>query len=292
MKEFEYLRNVSIGQYMEKNSIFHRLHPGFKLAATIVFTASVLAAPTPAAVILLGVLLILIISLSRISVWFVFRGVLPALPFLIMIAALQLLFSSAGAEDRLIWRTPWEGWFSVVITDGKCISIAVFILRFFVLMGTFTWFSSVTTVNQLARGTELMFSPLKPLKFPAHEASLLIAVTFRFIPILASEAENLSKAQAARGANIGTHKGGPIKRTLSFFPLFLPLFQGALTRAEELIEAMEAKCYSGGEGRTSLIVYKTRGRDAVVLLTVLAACAAVLALGYSGIPGIPHNIFF
>lgn len=287
MKDFEFIRNVSIGQYVEKESLFHQLHPGCKLFALIILTGCVLAAPGPAALGLAWLVLTAVILISRISLRFVYRGILPALPYLVLIAVLQLLFSTADPGDRILWKTPWDGWFALRITPRQLVSILVFMLRFFVLMGTFTWFSSVNTANELARGTELFFSPLRGLRFPAHEASLLVTVTFRFIPILAQEAETLMKAQAARGADIGTHKGGPVQRIVSFFPLFLPLFHNALLRAETLIEAMETKCYSGGYGRTSLIVYRLKPKDILVLLVLTAACALILYSGYSGIPGIP-----
>jgi energy-coupling factor transport system permease protein len=46
-------------------------------------------------------------------------------------------------------------------------------------------------------------------------------------------------------------------------PLFIPLFVSAIRRALDLANAMEARCYQGGEGRTKLHPLKYVRRDAV-----------------------------
>jgi len=48
--------------------------------------------------------------------------------------------------------------------------------------------------------------------------------------------------------------------------LIVPLFIGALRRAEDLVLAMEARCYVVGESRTSYFVLNSRRRDWFVVL--------------------------
>ena len=71
------------------------------------------------------------------------------------------------------------------------------------------------------------------------------------MPIIVGELEAIAKAQASRGADFGSGRGGPIAKARAYLPLFVPVTVRALERAELLAEAMEARGYTG-EGRTRL----------------------------------------
>ena len=98
------------------------------------------------------------------------------------------------------------------------------------------------------------------------------------MPIVAGELEAIVKAQAARGADFGSGRGGPIKKTRAYLPLFVPVTIRALERAEALAEAMEVRCYSGGDGRTRYLVYEKTKGESVVRAAAIAYCAAVLVV--------------
>jgi energy-coupling factor transport system permease protein len=85
------------------------------------------------------------------------------------------------------------------------------------------------------------------------------------------EMERLMKAQASRGADFGTGKWWQIlRRTKDMFPLIIPLFNSAMTRAEDLILAMESRCYTPGRRRTSYRSHPFRTVDLVFFLILLA----------------------
>ena len=75
------------------------------------------------------------------------------------------------------------------------------------------------------------------------------------------------------------HQGNIIKRLKSLLPVLIPLFISAFRRADELANAMEARCYTGGEGRTKMKPLKYHGRDAVGYLMVAAYLAVVILVG-------------
>ena len=290
MKDLEFLRNVSIGQYVHMDSPVHRLHPGIKLTVLIFLMTSALIAPDISSQFLLFIQLVIYIKVAGLSARFILRGMIPALPYLAFIAVLQLLFTYNSPDGRMLWSSPALGSYRINISFESLLSVAMLFARFFNLMTVFTFFSAATNTNEITNGVEQFFSPLKALRFPAHEAALILAITFRFIPILAAEAERIVKAQAARGADFGTHTGGPIKRTVRFLPILLPMFQNALERAEALIEAMETKCYTGGKGRTSFVTFKVRRADIAGLLIAASLCAVTCFLGYTGVISIPISI--
>jgi energy-coupling factor transport system permease protein len=77
------------------------------------------------------------------------------------------------------------------------------------------------------------------------------------------------KAQASRGADLSQRFWQPHKLAKIYLPLIVPLFLNALQRAEELILAMEARCYISGEGRTSFVVLYSTVLDWIVVALVL-----------------------
>jgi energy-coupling factor transport system permease protein len=82
------------------------------------------------------------------------------------------------------------------------------------------------------------------------------------------ETNKIMKAQQARGADF--ESGGPIKRAKALIPILVPLFVSSFRRAGELAEAMEARCYHGGEGRTRMKPLRYRAADHLFLgITVL-----------------------
>ena len=93
-----------------------------------------------------------------------------------------------------------------------------------------------------------MLSPFERLGMPVHELAMMYTIAIRFVPTLFDEASHIMTAQAARGARLDD--GRLIDRVKFFVPILVPLFASALRHAEELANAMEARCYVGGEGRT------------------------------------------
>ena len=88
-------------------------------------------------------------------------------------------------------------------------------------------------------------------------------------------------AQKARGADFSS--GGLIRRAKALLPIFIPLLSSAFKRADELANAMDCRCYHGGEGRTRLNVPKFRTGDAVMILLAVAFGTGIFFLNRLGI---------
>ncbi|MDQ3792466.1 MAG: energy-coupling factor transporter transmembrane protein EcfT, partial [Actinomycetota bacterium] len=119
---------------------------------------------------------------------------------------------------------------------------------------------------------EDLLSPLKKLRFPAHEVAMMMTIALRFIPTLHEEAQKITRAQAARGADFS--EGGLIRRARALLPVLVPLTVGAFRRADELAEAMESRGYRGGEGRTRYRDLSFGAHDALPF-----AAAALVVVG-------------
>jgi energy-coupling factor transport system permease protein len=84
------------------------------------------------------------------------------------------------------------------------------------------------------------------------------------------------KAQIARGAEL--ERGGPLRRLRAFVPVLVPLFVIVFQRADDLATAMEARNYTGGEGRTRMNPLEWSPRDSAALIFSLLFAIAAIAL--------------
>ena len=83
-------------------------------------------------------------------------------------------------------------------------------------------------------------------------------------------------AQKARGADFET--GGLVKRVKAIVPILIPLLISAFRRADELGDAMDARCYSGSKVRTKYKKLAFGWRDLVAFLWMVALVAVVVLL--------------
>ena len=149
-------------------------------------------------------------------------------------------------------------------------------LRLIMLVaGTFL-LTYTTSPIALTDGMEVLMGPLKKIKVPVHEMSMMMSIALRFIPTLIEETDKIMSAQKARGADFET--GNLLRRARALLPILVPLFISAFRRAEELAVAMESRCYHGGEGRTRMKVLKMEPYDFLALVIGAAVIAAVVLL--------------
>ena len=130
--------------------------------------------------------------------------------------------------------------------------------------------------NQLTDGLEKLMRPLNKIKVPVHEIAMMMSIALRFIPILMEETDKIMKAQIARGADF--ESGNLIKKAKNLIPLLVPLFISAFRRADDLAMAMEARCYHGGDHRTSMKPLKYQKHDIMAYLILLVYLIADIVL--------------
>lgn len=92
------------------------------------------------------------------------------------------------------------------------------------------------------------------------------------------ESQKIMNAQRARGVNFGT--GSLIKRVRSLIPILIPLFISAFNRAEDLATAMEARGYSGGEGRSKYRLLHWHRADTGACVVMLGVTLILFGLRY------------
>ena len=283
MREFEFLRYTTIGQYLPLDSIVHRLDPRFKLLAfgLVVVAATFSSTYLANAVLLLLVLLLVVIS--RVSIGYALQGVRPAVPVLVFLAFFQVLLPSRpfglAGDCNPIWQ-----WRFVELTDCTLRLIVVTTARLVELIVLTSLLTFSTTTTELACGTEGLLAPLQRVGVPAHELAMVVTIALRFVPTLALQMERIVKAQVARGADFGSAgRFRFIQTTYRLLPLLIPLFLVSLRRSEALIVAMEARGYTGGKGRSRRIKLHARPGDYLALIATAVFCIVMLGIDFAAL---------
>ena len=245
----------SFGQFYPVSSPVHALDPRAKILATAVFVAGLFLIGSTAGLLFVAAALVALVALCRIPAGTFFRLLRPVLFIVALTILFQVLFSREG-----VTLVEW-GFFEV--HSGGLRQGFFLALRILLLVSSAGLLTATTAPVALADGIEDLLSPMKRVRFPAHEVAMMMTIALRFIPTLGEEAEKVKGAQAARGADFS--EGGPLRRARSLVPVLVPLTVGAFRRADDLAEAMESRGYRGGEGRTRYRELRFRKRDALAL---------------------------
>ena len=264
------IREITLGQYYSEDSVIHRLDPRVKLAYTLIYIISLYVGESFVAFAVAAAFLACVIALSKVPVRFMFRG-LRSILFLLILSAVFNLFLVQGTVVFRIWK--------LQITKEGIETAILMVIRLILLVSGTSVMTLTTTPNDLTDGLEKGLGFLKAIKVPVHEIGMMMSIALRFIPILIEEVNKIMKAQEARGADF--ESGGLIQKAKAMIPLLIPLFVSAFRRANDLAQAMEARCYHGGDGRTKLhpLVYKKADYIAyAVLLLYLAVMIAIAIL--------------
>ena len=280
MEEFEISRNITIGQYLALESFIHKMDPRVKLLSFALLVVAITFSASYAANAILLLVVFALVPLSKIPLRYALSGLKPAIPIVLLLAALQILFYTSGfaGGENCVSFFRWGP-----IDSNTCgVQLAIVsAARFIELLVLTSLLTFSTTVTELTLGTEQLLAPLRRFNFPAHELALTMTIALRFIPTFAEELERIIKAQVSRGADLGQQgRLRFIRQTRALLPIIVPLFLSALRRAEDLILAMEARCYVGGKGRTQFLELKSKSSDWLAFAAVIVFSAAMLLISF------------
>ena len=267
------LKDITLGQYFPGNSFVHRLDPRTKLILLVAYIVALFTAVSWISYGLCFAFLALTIAISTIPLKSIVRGMKP-LVFVLVFTGLLNLFFTAG-ETVLV-----KFWVITITLEGAV--RAVFMVVRILMLITATFLLTYTTSPiALTDGLEALLSPLKVLRVPVHELSMMMCIALRFIPTLIEETDKIMSAQKARGADF--ESGSLLDRVKALVPILVPLFISAFRRADELATAMECRCYQGGDGRTKMKILRFHLGDIQAFCAAAALIAAVMALGIFGL---------
>ncbi len=267
------VKDITLGQFFPGKSLLHKTDARIKILMLIVFLVGVLGASSPDAFagVLLWTLVLLIIS--GINAKILLKSVKPILFVLAFTAFINMFFVTG--ETLLV-----SVWIIKIYKEGIISALFMSLRLICLVMGTSVILSYTTSPLDMTDGIESLLAPLKKIKIPVHEFSMMMTIALRFIPTLVEETDKIISAQKSRGVSFDT--GGLGARIKALIPILIPLFNSALSRAYELAEAMETRLYHGGEGRTKMKVPKLKFGDFAFLFAMTAVAVGIYFLNHTG----------
>ncbi len=261
------LKDVTFGQYYPGNSLLHRADPRIKILILIEYLIFVLVAESAVAVSLSVAFTVLLISMSDVTFKILLKSAKPLIFVLTFTAFFNLFFTKGETDPLVAWK------FITIYKEGVRAMVMMLIRLLSLVLGTSVLISFTTSPLELTDAIEGLLSPLKKIGVPVHEFAMMMSIALRFIPTLIEETNKIISAQKARGADF--ESGNVFRRIKALLPILVPLFVSAVRRAEELADAIECRCYHGGEGRTKLKEMRARIGDFVALISVTAFAVVI-----------------
>lgn len=252
-------RDITIGRYYPTGSIIHKMNPCVKIIINLIYMVSlfIINSFCGYGVVFLWVLIAAFVS--KLPFGLLMKGLKPLKWIFLITFLINTLFTKG--------ETAFNIGFVYVSEEGLILASKTALRLILLILGT-SILTLTTSPIQLTDGVEGVLKPFTKIGVPAHEIAMMMTIALRFIPTLVEETDKILMAQKARGADF--ESGNIMKRAKNMVPLLVPLFLSAIRRADELSVAMEARCYSGGVGRTRLHPLEIRNYDIIIFgITIL-----------------------
>lgn len=265
------LSDVSFGRYYPSSSFVHKVDPRIKLLLFIAYIVMIFIAQSFLSLAAAIVFLCLTVAFSGVPVSAVLKSIKGIIFLVLFTAVLNVLFYVKKEGDTVYF---W------VVTKEGLLNAAFLAIRLLALVLGSSVLTLTTTPVSLTDGIESLLKPLALIKFPVHELALIMSIALRFIPTLAAETDRIMNAQKARGADF--ESGNVFSRMKSLIPVLIPLLVSAFRRADELGDAMDARCYSGSKNRVKYKQLKFTFRDPIAVILTAAFFAGVILINIYG----------
>ncbi len=266
------MKDVAFGQYYPVKSFVHNLDPRTKIVFLIAYIVAIFLASNFYGMAVCFAALVFIVAFSRVPVKSVIRSIKGILFLLVFTAVLNIFFYN-GDTVISVGGVALQ-WKIFKITEEGIVYSVFLICRLFLLVMGSAVLTLTTTPVALTDGLESLLFVFKLIKLPVHELALIMSIALRFIPTLMDETERIMNAQKARGADFET--GSVFHRAKAVVPVLIPLLISSFRRAEELGDAMDARCYSDSKKRTKYKKLVFTWRDLLAFLFMAATIAGVV----------------
>jgi len=252
--------NTLLGQYIPRKSWLHQRDPRSRLIAFLFIFFSVVFSPN-----LVGLCVGLIIGLSifllaRLPVRSTWRSIIRALPFVIILALLQIIFMENSSGSQIIFEL-----FGKNIYENALMNGFMLIFRFILLIALLNAIVMTLSTSQITTAIFYLLKPFEKLGFPVNDLTMITQITLRYIPLVTQIAEKTVKAQAARGGDWERRGFNPIKQAKMVLPFIVPIIVTSLKRAEAMAIAMESRGFNAAEKRSSFYNLSFTWQDGVLI---------------------------
>lgn len=268
---FEFLGSAAIGQYVPRDSYFHRRDPRARLLIFIMLFFGVVFSRHIIGLGLGLISTIIVYFLAQIPPKPAVKAFRRAIPFLLILALLQILLGTKTETDVILWNV-----LGFAVTHRAVVNAGMLLGRFSVLIFLLNGLTMTLSTAQITASLFYMLKPLEKLGFPINDLTMVIQITMRYLPMIAQSAEKIAKAQAARGGDWEQKGFNPIRQAKRVLPLIVPLMVNSLKRAETMALAMESRGFNAANQRSSLYALKFTFCDGICLLAAVTISGVML----------------
>ncbi len=249
------MSDITIGEYVEGNSIIHNMDVRIKLSLVLFFMIFVFIANNYFSLTIIILAAVVAMLLTRIGLFRYIKSTKGVI-LLALFASLINLFYGGG-------EPVFKFGFMEISEAGinNAVFIAARIILLVLISGVLTF---TTTPTDLTDGLERIMKPLKIFHIRVHDIAMMMSIALRFIPTFFEELDRITNAQRSRGADF--EGGNLISRIKAFIPILIPLFISSFRRAGDLATAMECRCYNSGIKKTRMKILTIRGRDVAAII--------------------------
>ncbi len=243
---------------VKETSFILSIHPSFKIIFILLFSFSIFFAPNETTLILILITLIVFSFFAKVKFsvyWNTLKFILISFPILLIIN----LFVIRTGQEIFIWSIP-------IYLDSISLTIEI-TTRIFILI----FFSSIMLLSspehEINDGIKILLLPLKKIKIPIDDISIIISIGLRYVPILVNDFNTIIKAQASRGLDFKVV--GIIKKIKILFNTLNPLFINSFIRANQMSYSMMNRGYESKTTKSMYMKYKISYLDFINLIFVL-----------------------
>lgn len=268
---------MTLGKFINLDTIVHRIDSRIKLIALIVLLVSVFLSYGSAYMNLvvyggIFILLFLLTLLGKTSFLLLFRSLKGLWVMILFLLILNIFLPSASASESMVLFTL----FGVEVHLSTILNVSYILLRLILVLMMTNIFTSTTKPMEMTYALEWLFYPLSLVRFPVHKLAMTISLALRFIPYLFDKTNQIMKAQASRGVD---YRQGKFKDKIrAIVSTIIPLFLSSFQVSGELADAMEARGYDPDAKRTRYRAYRWSLKDTLSALVVLLFLGSMITL--------------
>lgn len=249
--------------YIERATFLHRLNPIAKVLGMLCVFVAAFVSDEPLAVLPVTVGVALLITMA--AAW-------PN------VRRLRVLFLMVFLMTFIIWTlffpggTPLASWGPLRVSGAGLRFALGMALKLDTFLGVGVVFLSTTKIEEFAYALTRVGMPYK--------LGFTMTLAFRLVPVFLDAAGTVVQAQRCRGFNFD--EGSLLQRMRRYIPVIVPVFMGALRRADGMAMALEARGFQARRERTAFERYRFRGADGIALGMGVGIAVLYIVLWYFG----------
>lgn len=268
----------TLGKYVNNDTLIHRLDPRGKFVMLIALMVVVfLINPSISNYNIIGwvsyglflLFLLIIYKIAKLKFKMIFNSLKP-MWFMVIFLFIVNIFVY---KDGVLLFPKW--WIFEIHLDAILQTLKIF-LRLLLLIMLSTLFTATTKPLDITMAIDDLFSWLKIFKVNVSILSMVISLALRFIPTILDETYKIMKAQASRGVDF---KNGKFKeKVVAIVSLIIPLFISAISRSDELANALTARNYNPLAKRSKYRTLKWQKKDTISIILSMLVLSFSIAL--------------